>query len=32
MHFCLDTPASKTADLTNANRNTVNRLYNFLRE
>jgi transposase len=31
-HFCLDIPASKTADLTNTNRNTVNRLYNLLRE
>jgi len=31
-HFCLDIPASKTAELTNTNRNTVNRLYNLLRE
>ena len=31
-HFCLDIPASKTALLTNTNRNTVNRLYNLLRE
>lgn len=30
-HFCLDIPASKTADLTGTNRNTVNRLYNLLR-
>jgi transposase len=30
--FCLDIPASKTAKLTNVNRNTVNRLYNLLRE
>ena len=31
-HFCLDIPANKTALLTNTNRNTVNRLYNLLRE
>lgn len=30
-HFCIDIPASKTAQLTGVNRNTINRIYSLLR-
>jgi transposase-like protein len=31
-HFCVDIEASKTAELTNINRNTINRFYNIFRK
>ncbi len=31
-HFCIDIDATKTAQLTDINRNTINRFYNIFRE